>query len=129
MSHAMSAFDPSQVMNVLLRMVVPMRREFGCNLDVKHFLHDFDYAQDILNQALKSQDSRLRDYAQYVKKLMAGPRIAEAPAAPPASAAAAPASIIETLPPSVLPGDTGDATSEEEALRKRIMQKYTSGLR
>lgn len=108
----MSAFDPTPVMNVLLRMVVPMRREFGCNLDVKHFLHDFEYAQDILAQAMASQDARLRDYAQYVKKLMAGPRVAEAPATPPEVAPA-----------------VEDGATEEDALRKRIMRKYTQGLR
>ena len=68
--------DHGKVMNTLLRMIVPMRREFGRNLDVKHFLHDLEYRQDIISQALQSQDTRLRDYAQYVEKLLAGPRTA-----------------------------------------------------
>lgn len=127
--------DHSKVMNTLLRMIVPMRREFGCNLDVKHFLHDLDYRQDVIAQALKSQDTRLRDYAQYVEKLMAGPRTAAHPPPPPATAekaaaAAAPPSIIESMFPATnAPSTLVEPKSKEDELRDKIMRKYTSGLR
>jgi hypothetical protein len=127
--------DHSKVMNTLLRMIVPMRREFGCNLDVKHFLHDLDYRQDVIAQALKSQDTRLRDYAQYVEKLMAGPRTAAHPPPPPATAekaaaAAAPPSIIESMFPATnAPSTLAEPKSKEDELRDKIMRKYTSGLR
>ena len=73
---AMSAPDPgnSELMNYLVRMVVPMRREFGRQLDVRHFLHDLAYARDVIQQALTSQDARLLQYAKYVEEHHLGPR-------------------------------------------------------
>lgn len=133
--------DHSKVMNTLLRMIVPMRREFGRNLDVKHFLHDLEYRQDVISQALQSQDTRLRDYAQYVDKLMAGPRMAAQPPTPPAAstaAAAAAAAAANSSPPSIIesmfPANAGPSTqaepkSKEDELREQIMRKYTTGLR
>jgi hypothetical protein len=127
--------DHGKVMNTLLRMVVPMRREFGCNLDVKHFLHDLEYRQGVISQALQSQDTRLRDYAQYVHKLMAGPRMAAQPPAPPAAAAASaanssPPSIIESMfPVTNAPSTQAEPKSKEDELREQIMRKYTTGLR
>jgi len=125
----------SQIMNTLLRMVVPIRREFGRNLDVKHFLHDLEYQQDIINQALASQDTRLRDYAQYVQKLTAGPRTAADAPAPPKQAqrADAPSTktpMIETLSPETeAPSTLAEPRDKGEDLRNQIMRKYTSGLR
>jgi hypothetical protein len=127
--------DHGKVMNVLLRMIVPMRREFGRNLDVKHFLHDLEYRQDIISQALQSQDTRLRDYAQYVEKLLAGPRTAAQPPTPPTAPTAAantsPPSIIESLFPAsaAAPSTLAEPKSKEDELREQIMRKYTNGLR
>jgi hypothetical protein len=127
--------DHSKVMNTLLRMIVPMRREFGRNLDVKHFLHDLEYRQDVISQALQSQDTRLRDYAQYVQTLMAGPRMTARAPSPPAVAekvaAAAQPSIIESMFPATMspPSTQAEPKSKEDELRDQIMRKYTSGLR
>ncbi|MFM8900825.1 MAG: hypothetical protein ACKOF9_12880 [Burkholderiales bacterium] len=74
--------DDSKLVNLLVRMVVPLRREFGQHLDVQHFLHDLDYAQDVLQKARSSQDTRLREHADYVGKLRLGPRLGEASATP-----------------------------------------------
>ena len=126
--------DHGKVMNTLLRMIVPMRREFGRSLDVKHFLHDLEYRQEVIAQAMKSQDARLRDYAQYVEKLMAGPRMAAQPPSPPAAPAVAantsPPSIIESMfPANAAPSTQAEPKSKEDELREQIMRKYTSGLR
>jgi hypothetical protein len=118
----------SELMNYLVRMVVPMRREFGRALDVRHFLHDLEYAREVIQQALTSQDARLLQYAKYVAEHHLGPRNASnaAPAAkaPPKAAdkaaAPGPAETIE-VPPSANP------TAEE--MRERVLRKYTSGLR
>ncbi len=141
--------DDSKLVNYLVRMVVPLRREFGQHLDVQHFLHDLDYAQEVLKTALSSQDPRLREQAEYVSKLKFGPRLgdaqpttvkAPAPVVPAAPVATAPAGIVERrkttrdspnsqLPdaPATRPPDT--PLSAEEEMRARIMKKYTSGLR
>src|SRR6185436_2938677 len=75
---AMSQSDPgnTDLMNYLVRMVVPMRREFGRQLDVRHFLHDLEYAREVIQQALTSQDARLLQYAKYVEQQHLGPRSA-----------------------------------------------------
>ncbi|HEY6513398.1 MAG TPA: hypothetical protein VI032_15550 [Burkholderiaceae bacterium] len=119
----------SELMNYLVRMVVPMRREFGRQLDVRHFLHDLEYARAVIQQALTSQDARLLQYAKYVEQHHLGPRQAsnmppaakadETASAPPA-AAQAPAETVE-MPLSASP------TAAE--MRERVLRKYTSGLR
>jgi len=123
----MSSND-SQIMNYLVRMVVPMRREFGRKLDVAQFLHDFSYATEVLEEARSSQDARLREYANHVEKYLHGARIVSAPAAPVAAAAPAkggsPARAAEAPPPADKTGP-----SDEDEMRARVMRKYTSGLR
>jgi hypothetical protein len=124
-----------KAMNTLLRMVVPIRREFGRSLDVQTFLHDLEYRKEIIEQALQSQDTRLRDYAKYVQQLLGSPRTAAEPPAPPASsqgaaAAAAPASVIESVFPSTeAPSTLVEPKSREDELREQILRKYTTGLR
>jgi hypothetical protein len=113
----------SELMNYLVRMVVPMRREFGRQLDVRHFLHDLEYAREVIQQALSSQDPRLLQYAKYVSDHHLGPR--NASNTPPSArtnkaATAAPAETVE-VPLSANP------TAEE--MRERVLRKYTSGLR
>lgn len=115
----MSSID-NRTMNYLVRMVVPMRREFGYALDVSHFLRDTVYAREMLDHARHSRDQRLRDYAATVEKCMRGVRgepAAEAPdqPAPPAVAEPAPA-----LP---------DLAAEALALKAGIARKYIAGLR
>ena len=125
---AMSAPDPgsnSELMNYLVRMVVPMRREFGRSLDVRHFLHDLEYARDVIQQALTSQDARLLQYAKYVDEHHLGPRNASnaAPAPKPDKAADKPAATVEKVEVPM----SANPTAEE--MRERVLRKYTSGLR
>ena len=74
----------ADMQNALVRMVVPMRREFGCALDVQQMRHDPTYAESIVSQALTSQTQNLRDYARLVGyhlgAAMATQRAAPAPA-------------------------------------------------
>lgn len=115
----MGPADDSQLMNYLVRMVVPLRREFGRSLDVAQFLHDFAYAKEVIDQALGSQDARLREYALYVQQRYHGPRVADSPSpeAVAAKVAAAPAAPEQ------------DTAAAEAELRAKMLKKYTSGLR
>ena len=114
----------SELMNYLVRMVVPMRRELGRQLDVRHFLHDLEYAHEVVQQALTSQDARLLQYAKYVEEHHLGPRNASntppTPRAEKAAAAPAPAETVK-VPLSANPS--------AEEMRERVLRKYTSGLR
>lgn len=137
----------ARVMDTLLRMIVPFRREFGRMLDVKYFLHDLEYRQDIVGQALQAKDTRLREYAAYLGQTTIGPRLTGNPG--PAAGAGheqdarrsgpdTEPPLVERLTPSsaaapvssAVPGPT-DASSKsaEELMRDRIMRKYTDGLR
>ena len=113
----------SMVLNVVIRMIVPMRREFGRSLDVQQFMRDQGYAQTVLDEALGSRDERLRDYAQQVQRHLFGPRAATSPAAPagPAPTPAPAAAVAATPAPAV------DATEAE--LRAKMLRRYTTGLR
>jgi hypothetical protein len=112
----------SQIMNYVVRMVVPLRREFGRQLDVGQFLHDVVYAREVLDEALRSKDTRLQEYARVVQTRLLGPRAASASPVP--AKAAAPEPVAESAKRA--PAAAGP-TAEE--LRARIMKKYTDGLR
>lgn len=114
-------------MNFALRMVIPMRREFGRAMDVQHFLHDLAYAKEVLDEARTSQNPKLREYAEYLNGRMFGPRTASAPApgvsqrvSDRAGAAAAADKANAEKP--------GELSAEEEA-RQLMLAKYRSGLR
>jgi hypothetical protein len=111
----------SQLMTWLVRMVVPMRREYGLTLDLQQFVRDRQYASTILGKARTSADPRLRDYAGRVEAQLYGPRMTGDGVAN-AAEAAAPAA---PAPPAANPTS---GTSEQE-LRARMMKKYTTGLR
>lgn len=111
----MSSPGDGQLINYLVRMIVPLKREFGRQLDVAQFMRDASYAESVLADALASQDPRLRDYASYVKTRLGGARNS----APPAAAPADPPARAESRP--------GEPTEAE--LRARVMKKYTGGLR
>jgi hypothetical protein len=146
----MNAEDPkdSQLMNYVVRMVVPMRREFGLSLNVSEFMRDSRYAEEVLEQALQSQDPRLLDYARYVRQRLHGPRIASQPRTATAHGVAAetststvaeaaatgagashssPGPVVE--PVSARVSASAAAQSAAEELRARVMKKYTGGLR
>jgi hypothetical protein len=63
---AVSSSFHADMQNALVRMVVPMRREFGCALDVQKMRSDRAYAESIVTQALTSQTQSLRDSARLV---------------------------------------------------------------
>ena len=122
----------SELMNYLVRMVVPMRREFGRQLDVRNFLHDLEYAREVIQQALTSQDARLLQYAKYIQEHHLGPRNASNSGAP-AAKADKPAGKASDKPAAPAPTETIEVplstnpTAEE--MRERVLRKYTSGLR
>lgn len=60
------------LIDLVVRMVVPMRREFGRSLDVQQFMRDAAYATEVLAQALNSHVPRLRDYADQVRRELTG---------------------------------------------------------
>ncbi len=131
------SLDDSEIMNYLVRMVIPMRREFGRKLDVGQFMHDFQYAAEVLEQASSSVDPRLREYGLYVEKRMHGARIADSTSPPPKSTPApapapapAPTTVDKaaTAPTPPAPSPAADEATETE-LRARLLKKYTSGLR
>jgi hypothetical protein len=134
-------FGDSEILNTLVRMVIPMRREFGRQLDVRQFLRDGPYAEEVLGVALSSRDPRLAEYARYVERRLHGARVADstpnavAPDAAtdhaetvPAAFTDVPLKLPSTAAPGVPPPQVG-ASDPDEVLRQRVMRKYTGGLR
>lgn len=136
--------DNSKIVNYLIRMVVPLKREFSINLNVSQFCHDLAYAKEVIDTALTSQNPALKEQAQYVASLTFGPRTGSPQSNKPTTPelpfggipTPAPAPTVAAKrerkpesaggPPSNLP--TAPLTPEEE-LKAQIMKKYTSGLR
>lgn len=138
----MSNPGDSQIVNYVVRMVVPMRREFGRSIDVQQFLRDREYARAVLDEALTSQDARLVEYATYVSQRLLSARVAAAPApaaaraaltppaAPSASPSASPSESQAAAPGAPSAPPPADPTSDRErALRERVLDKYRRGLR
>lgn len=69
-----SDFARGDLMAYAIRMVTPLRREFGRALDVTHFLYNAAYAKEIIALALSSKDARLRGYATFLQMEMFRPR-------------------------------------------------------
>ena len=115
--HTLPGVDPpdTDLMNYAVRMVIPMRREFGTTLDVPHFLHDFTYAREILQQARQSRDPRLREYAAYMETKLFGPRASAPPAAP--------------LPAPLENTEKEEVHITEEEMRRKMLAKYKGSLR
>lgn len=129
--------DDDEVVNYLVRMVIPMRREFGRKLDVGQFRIDAGYASEVLEQARKSLDPRLRDYGFHVEQRLLGARGSGLAAPPPVRqtlpAPPAGAAVTASVAPASRSATAGTAAevdkAAEDALRAKVMKKYTSGLR
>ena len=110
--------DDSDLMAYAVRMVIPMKREFGRSLNVHQFLHDLPYANEVIQEALNSKDERLRSYAAYAQTKIFGPRSSE-PFAPAGSAFA----------PAVATAPAASETEISDDLRAKAIARYKSGLR
>jgi len=69
--------------NALVRMIIPMRREFGLAMDMQQMQHDIGYAQSIVNQALTSGTPQLRECAELVERYLQAARSRAAASPPP----------------------------------------------
>ncbi len=101
----MSSAFHTDMQNALVRMVVPMRREFGRALDVQQMRQDPRYAEAIVAQALTSPTQSLRDNARVVGYCLAQDAASakSAPARsgnPPLDAALAARLLIDLIGPS-----------------------------
>lgn len=111
-------------MNYALRMVIPIKREFGRSLDVQHFLHDLAYAKEVLDEARQSQNPKLREYAEYLNSRMMGPRNA----APPSTASSQ--RNIDDRPKSASGlGESEAELSDDDEAKRLLIAKYRAGLR
>lgn len=116
----------SRFMNYVVRMVTPMKREFGRTLDVSEFFNNRPYAIEVIQQALQSKDERLRECAAYLEGKMFGPRNSSREVkAPDAAPSATPAPAAPTT--ASAPAQANELSEQE--LRARMLAKYRSGLR
>ena len=121
----------SDILNHVMRMVIPMRREHNRSLEVRQFMHDVAYAKEIIEQALSSKDVRLQEYGAYLSNKMFGPRNNALPQTLPSlsiAPAQASAPVFVTAAASI--STPSPAEEESEAtMRARMMAKYKTGLR
>jgi hypothetical protein len=111
----------SDILQHVLRMVIPMRREHNRSLEVRQFMHDVTYAKEIIDQALASKDHNLLEHGAYLSNKMFGPRNTLNEPAPVAQ---------KQESTSTVPTLTEPVEEESEAaMRARMMSKYKTGLR
>lgn len=117
----------TELVNHVVRLVIPMRREFSVNVDVAQFLSNLVYAQGILAQAKISQDAALRERALHIESVMFG---GGAPPPPPKNRDAAPPPPAPAPAKNPMEFDPNDYEEPTEAeMRARMMSKYRGGLR
>ncbi len=73
--------------DTLVRMIVPMRREFGRAIEISQMLREPRYARAVIAEAMTSREERLRNYAALAERHL---RAAEKAPPSPAPDAAAP---------------------------------------
>lgn len=66
----MSLSSEMALHSTVVRMVVPMRREFGHDIDVREMLRDRAYARAVIAEALTSDVERLRGYARLAEQYL-----------------------------------------------------------
>lgn len=120
----------SELMGYVVRMVIPLRREFGRVLDVNLFFRNQPYAAEVIDQALTSQDERLQNYANYVQGKLFGPRTNHLAGFVKESSANGSDSLIQETTPSAPALKIRDSSDMDAAkARKDVQAKYTTGLR
>jgi hypothetical protein len=70
----MDASTYAALQDAFVRMVVPLRREFGVALDVQRMRHDIDYAQFAVELALHSESPALHHCAELVESYIRAAR-------------------------------------------------------
>ncbi len=108
------AISNSDVISLGMRMVVRVRHEFGCSINVMNLLHDQAYARSVIDMARRSTSEQLREQGAYLERMIMGPRESSAPAVP-----------LVQSPPQAGAGPLEDV----ERHRAAILRKYQAGLR
>jgi hypothetical protein len=105
----------SEIIEHIMRMVVPVRHEFGQSINVARMLDDSGYAQSVFELVGASRNEQLRKEASFVHGAIFGPRASMA-------AVTAQAKDQGQVPAAVDSEDTRRARAE-------VMGKYRTGLR
>lgn len=66
----MTSSDYAAVQDAFVRMVTPLRREFGMALDVPRMRHDMDYALFVVATAMRGNDPNLLRSAALVARCL-----------------------------------------------------------
>jgi len=117
-----TAISQSDVIGLGMRMVVRMRHEFGCSIDVMNLLHDQSYARSVVDMARGSTSDQLREQAVYLERMLLGPRdrTSPAPLAPQSGPEPAQSGAAAAAP------QLADDVAQHRAA---VLRKYKAGLR
>ncbi len=114
------SFDQSAFVHQAIKLVVPMRREFGHSIRVENMLSDPAYAQTVLELALSSNNERLRELALYMQRMLSGPR--GGPSVPVDTP-------LQSGPITTETEESSSVDAERAALEAQKADKYRRGLR
>lgn len=64
----------SDIIELTLRIAVPLQREFGRSINMTQMLNDSVYARSVVELASSSSSAQLRIYAKYLEAMVLGPR-------------------------------------------------------
>jgi hypothetical protein len=130
----MSNFS-SDVFARAMRLVVPMRREFGKNIDVQNFLYNPTYAKEVLDMAGSSQNEKVKENVEYLGRMILGPHPSELPLPEYRSTVGdlskKPLSISEAVAaenPGTIASNSTEST-KGPSLQSELTSEYTAGAR
>ena len=129
----------NDILNTVVRMVIPLRREFGRQLDVRQFLRGGAYADEVLDMALASRDARLAEYARSIERHLHRARVPQERTAAashdddPDHPRTVPAAFDDThrgdLPEPPEPHGSASDIDADIALLRQVMSRYSGGQR
>ena len=90
----MDAFEYAALQNAIVRLVVPIRREFGVAIDVPRMCHNIDYAEFAVSLARNSESPLLQERAEFIEGYIRAVRQRAAGAAAAVSVGARSAAVV-----------------------------------
>ena len=127
MSSAMDPANPNtdrELLDVLIRLMTPFRRQFQQSLDVNRFLVDATYAIDVVDRLLRADDPKILGVGEFLRSRLSGDARAQSL---PASQVNPPASLATPATPTPLPAS--DIAPEPTPSQGGQSAKYVKRLR
>lgn len=113
-----------ELLDVLIRLMTPFRRQFQQSLDVNRFLVDATYAIDVVDRLLSATDPKISGAGEFLRSRLSGAASAQSLPAPQVNPSEIPA-----IPATPTPLPSSDIAPEPTPSQGGQSAKYVKRLR